>query len=130
MNGAFGLSDRLALVTGSTRGIGRAVAEALRSAGAQVLQQGSSVGSDHGSWVIFADFSDPGHREMLAKEVIRRAGEPDILVLNASVQERTPWREISRGYGVMGRLFADGYLLGLADGACDSPNGKGGLLTR
>jgi len=44
---------------------------------------------------VSADLTAPGAPERLHADVVNRMGPPDILVLNASVQFRTPWREIT-----------------------------------
>lgn len=74
MNNApdFQLTNRTALVTGSTRGIGRAIADALECCGARILRHDSST-------------ADLASLEETAR-LLEQSGAVDILVLNASVQ--------------------------------------------
>ena len=94
MESPFDLQGRSALVTGSSRGIGRAVALALGRAGARVLLHGASdspalrdaVAAARAEGIAAeartADLGDSGACDRLAAE----CAEADILVLNASVQ--------------------------------------------
>lgn len=68
----FQLNGRTALVTGSTRGIGLAIAEALEQYGAQVIRHNHEI----------ADLASAEDTSRLLAEV----GSIDILVLNASCQ--------------------------------------------
>ena len=85
---------RLAVVTGGTRGIGRAVAERLRDGGARVLVTGTRPEGPAPSGCEYrvADFSDPDATEALAG--VLRALRPAILVNNAGVTRPRPFEEI------------------------------------
>jgi len=76
------------LLTGSSRGIGCAIAEALRARGARVIGHASSVGDED---TIAADFSDPIGPQLLWEEAIERAeGRIDVLINNAGIFAANP----------------------------------------
>lgn len=90
------LKDKTALVTGSARGIGAAIATALAKAGADVVisdidQQGAEQMAanitDLGrrSNAIAADVSDPEQAAALIKQTQEQMGKLDILVNNAGI---------------------------------------------
>lgn len=93
-----GLKGKVAFVTGSSRGIGRAAALELARAGSSVIFHGTapsaaldSAAAEAGaeSLKITADFSDLQAVELLAEKLIKEQNVPEILVLNASVQSYT-----------------------------------------
>ena len=102
------LSDRTALVTGSSRGIGRAIALGLAEAGAGVavhcagnVEAAEDVAGRIRSLarracVIRAPLDEQDACERIAAEVDKAFGSVDILVNNASVQVRAGWRESTR----------------------------------
>jgi 3-oxoacyl-[acyl-carrier protein] reductase len=87
------LSGKTALVTGSTRGIGRAVAKALADSGARVAIVGrdkdkaSAVASEvgRGSVGFACDVSDSASVTQLIADVEKEFGGIDILVNNAGI---------------------------------------------
>jgi NAD(P)-dependent dehydrogenase (short-subunit alcohol dehydrogenase family) len=75
-------SDRSALITGGTRGIGKGIAEALRARGARVVVAARSVPEGSGDDVIAADVSTADGVAALGAEALDRLGSVDILVHN------------------------------------------------
>jgi len=96
------LTGKTALVTGSSRGVGKLVAEALAVEGARVIVHGRTLeacestlalvratGADADA--VAGELSDPVQVERIAAEVLRKFGGVDILYNNAGVM--SPWRE-------------------------------------
>lgn len=97
----FDLTGRKALVTGASRGIGRAIAEALASAGADVaitardvasLEETASAIAAHGrtAHVFALDVLDVGACGDVIATAADRLGGLDILVNNAGYEEIRP----------------------------------------
>ncbi len=87
---AMKLENKVAVVTGGGRGIGRAIAEAFAREGASVVVTAArqkneieEVASRIGGTAILADASDKGNVERLVGTVVSRFGGIDILVNNA-----------------------------------------------
>jgi NAD(P)-dependent dehydrogenase (short-subunit alcohol dehydrogenase family) len=82
MNFDLGLAERRALVTGGTKGVGAAVVETLRDAGARVLATARSAPADAAEGVGFvaADLSTAAGVDAVARSVLSQLGGVDILV--------------------------------------------------
>lgn len=91
----FDLSSRKALVTGSSRGIGNAIAMALGRAGAHVVFHGTTESTALLEALKRAELEGLQHSHVLGdigstaevEALADNAGKPDIVVLNASVQK-------------------------------------------
>ena len=103
----FRLDGRLALVTGSTRGIGWAIARALADAGAHVVINGRSAADVvdrvaelqaaglEGSGAAF-DVTDVDAARVAVDELAEAGGRLDILVNNAGIQRRAPLADFAQ----------------------------------
>jgi len=85
----LGLRDSVCLVTGSTGGIGAAVAELLRAEGAAVVTIGRSGGD------VRADLAQAGEPERVVDEVEARHGRIDVLVNNVGVAYQRTFEEVT-----------------------------------
>ena len=90
------LADKVAVVTGAGRGIGRAVAIAYARMGADVVcvsrteENSAKVAAEveelgRKAWAKAVDVSDTAGVEAAAKEILEKVGKVDILVNNAGV---------------------------------------------
>jgi len=85
----LGLRDSVCVVTGSTGGIGRAVAELLAAEGAKVVTVGRSGGA------VRADLAQPGEPERVIREAEERHGRVDVLVNNVGVAFQRSFDEVT-----------------------------------
>jgi 3-hydroxybutyrate dehydrogenase len=102
------LDDKVAIVTGSTSGIGLGIARALAAEGCRIVLNGRRLNDEieatrteiidqTGAEVIFqrADLSKPEEVYALVDAVTQRWGSADILVNNAGVQHVAPITEFA-----------------------------------
>jgi len=91
----FDLTGKVAVITASTRGIGRAIAEAFIAAGATVVVSGKSAQStakaaaELNTFGIACDVAEEASLAALLDGTIARFGGIDILVCNAGITGQT-----------------------------------------
>lgn len=99
---SFSLDGKRAIVTGASRGIGAATAEALDREGARVLLCGrdeEALGAVaarlvHDPIIDVSDLADPHAPALLATRALENLGGVDILVNNAAIAIRQPSEEL------------------------------------
>ena len=92
------LTGKRVLITGSTQGIGLAIAKSLSEAGATVWINGTNeekakraADQIEGAQIAVCDLSLPD----CADRLYQKTEDVDILILNASIQYRKAWNEIT-----------------------------------
>jgi glucose 1-dehydrogenase len=119
------LAGKCALVTGSSSGIGRAIAEVFAREGADVVvhynhekDEADKVVAEleklgRRSTAIQADIGSPGEAQRLVDAAVDALGRLDILVNNAGVEIRGPFAEVTEaqfdlvlGVNLKGAFFA------------------------
>ncbi|HUA94459.1 MAG TPA: SDR family oxidoreductase [Acidimicrobiales bacterium] len=108
LGASLNFSGKAVIVTGGVRGVGRAIAEAFLSAGAEVVVCGRSrpdpaelprvVAPEDGERVavfVPADVREPEQAEGLVQEATERFGRLDVLVNNAGGSPFVPSAEVS-----------------------------------
>jgi 2-deoxy-D-gluconate 3-dehydrogenase len=100
----FRLDGKAALVTGASRGLGRAMAQALAEAGADVAavdigdcaETREHIEKLGRKCAVFqADIAAPGAAQMLVDKTLAALGKLDILVNNAGIIRRAPFLEFT-----------------------------------
>jgi 3-oxoacyl-[acyl-carrier protein] reductase len=101
------LAGKVALVTGASRNIGRAIALSLAAGGAAVAVNARTAKEDADKVVqeiraaggraeaYLADIVDPKAVNSMVDGAVKRFGRLDFLVLNASVRKETPFIDMS-----------------------------------
>lgn len=107
MDNIFDLTGKTALITGSSRGIGRAAAYELAKNGANIiihctkpcaaadetLEHISKLGVK--AYAVYANLAETDSAEKIYNDVLKNFELPDILISNASVQIRNTWDKIT-----------------------------------
>ncbi len=103
----LGLAERACIVTGASRGIGRATAEALAAEGASVLlvaRNGDALeeaaascrdGGAHGVETLAVDITEPDAGERVANTCREHFGRIDVLVNDAGTSSARPLDELT-----------------------------------
>lgn len=95
------LEDRVAIVTGGARGIGRAIADKLDAEGATVVvadlnAAGAKQAADalQRGMAVEVDVSDPDSVAAMTKAVLDEHGRIDVLVNDAAIVPFIPWADV------------------------------------
>ena len=89
----FELKDKIVLITGATGGIGGAIAQQMKNAGATVVVTGRNAEKlsafDDSFIKVVSDLSTEGAAEKLINDTIEKAGRIDVLINNAGITADT-----------------------------------------
>ncbi|WP_254543597.1 SDR family NAD(P)-dependent oxidoreductase [Halomarina pelagica] len=142
MHGQFDLTGRTAVVTGGSRGIGRAIAEGLASAGATVVPTARSeddlaavvegIEAEGGdALAVSTDVTDPDSVDALFERVGEAFGGADVVVNNAGVNPAaalgTPERVDAEGFDLVTDVNLRGAFL-CARAAAEHLHERGGSV--
>jgi NAD(P)-dependent dehydrogenase (short-subunit alcohol dehydrogenase family) len=137
----FSLNGKTALVTGSSRGLGRAIAQVFAEAGASLILVGrtadtlataqrelAALGGKVST--VVADLHDPAGAETLCASVLRDLGQIDILVNNVADGQRSRPEELAlEDWQRVVRVILDGtFLCSQEAGRRMIARGRGGSI--
>ncbi|GAB5079448.1 SDR family oxidoreductase [Arthrobacter sp. AD-310] len=143
MSGLFDLTGRVALVTGSSRGIGSALARALADAGATVVLNGVNAERLKAAEAALAADYAPGRITSCAFDVTdaeaaaggiswieENVGPLDILVNNAGIQHRVPMLDldVADWERVISTDLTSAFLVGREAARHMIPRGRGKII--
>lgn len=119
-------NDKVVLVTGASRGIGRAIAQAFAERGANIVAHynhngdlaqatlDSLAGGPH--YFQQGDIRDPNAVEAIVQGTLKQAGRIDILINNAGIYQDHPLAEVSyETWQKSWRLILETNLIGAAN---------------
>lgn len=137
----FNLSGRVALVTGSSRGLGRAMAEGLASAGAHVIINGVDAArveiavhelraAAYQAEGAAFDVTDEAAVARAFDDFDQRGLAVDILVNNAGIQLRKPMLELSTAewHKVLDTNLTSAFIVGREAARRMLPRGRGKII--
>lgn len=143
MTALFDLSGRVALITGSSRSIGRALAEGLADAGATLVLNGvdpdrlartrTELAERYGAERVHArafDVTDEAAVVDAVDDVEKRIGPIRILVNNAGIQHRVPMLEldVADWRRVIETNLTSAFIVGRAVARHMVPRGRGKII--
>ena len=129
-----GLSDKVAIVTGAAKGIGRAIAERLADEGARVvfadIDAEAAADAARGAPVAQLDVADPAQVRAMVDGVVAAQGGLDILVNNAGIMDRMPFLDMTPEFWdrVTGINLRGAFLCGQAAARAMVAQGRGGRI--
>ena len=139
--GLFRLDGRVALVTGSSQGIGHRLARALALSGARVVLNGRDAARLDAALTALAaegiearaasfDVTDSAACDRALAEIEDRHGPLEILVNNAGIQRRTPLHEASDAVWreVLATNLDAAFYMGRAAALRMMPRGRGAIV--
>ena len=103
----LGLTDKVAIITGGSEGIGKAAAQRMAEEGARVVivarrpevldeaAQDIRTATEGVVLPVAADVSDPASAELVVNAALENFGRLDILVNNAGISMAKPFEEVS-----------------------------------
>jgi gluconate 5-dehydrogenase len=137
----FSLAGQVALVTGASKGLGLAMAEAMAEAGATVVLNGRTAATLDSRVKEFAakglkasaaafDVTDAAACRKAVADVIARHGKLDILVCNAGNQHRKPLIEwdLDAWHNLMNTHLTSAFVLGQEAARHMIPRGTGRII--
>ena len=138
---SFRLAGRVALVTGSSAGIGLAIAQGLAEAGAIVVLNGRNADTLNVAAATLAadgyqahtqcfDVTDRAAVSAAVQEIESRVGPLDILVNNAGIQRRGPLVDFAEAdwHELMRTNLDSAFFVGQAVARCMIPRGRGRII--